>query len=69
MKKPLQKLVCKLLIYILILLAGLAFGAVNTTGPYGMVLPSLLTVFATVDIYHYVKDIRKAKNKSKIEFK
>ena len=69
MNKPLKKLVYKLLIYSIILLAGLALDVVNTTSTYGLVIPSMLTVFTVISIYQYVKTVRKANDKSNIEFK
>ena len=71
MNKPLQTLVYKLLVYTVILIAGIALGAVNLTSGhgFGLVLPSMLTVFAVNNIYQYIKARQKAKDKSKVEFK
>ena len=71
MNTPLQTLVYKLLIYAIILIAGIALGAVNLTSEhgFGLVLPCMLTVLALNNIYQYIKAIRKTKDKSKIEFK
>ena len=68
MKKPLQLLLYKLVVYAIILLAGLALGAVNTTNSYGIVLPAMLTVFTIRAIVEYVKETKKANDKSKIDF-
>lgn len=68
MKKPLKTFIYKLLACGLILLAGYFLGLVHTETSMGVVVPAMCTVYAIGSLWNYIKEVRKANDKSKVDF-
>lgn len=68
MGKPIKKLIYKLVITIIFLIISYYAGWIDGEKTYGMVIPSLCTVYAVLALINCIRQIRKSKDQSKVEF-